>query len=61
MQGNKSKWSASSEQEVPVWLSTIKHGSTVLAYRDTKTESNKKNSIIFWVILLYTNWYSNNY
>ena len=61
MQGNKSKWSASSEQEVPVWLSTIKHGSTVLAYRDTKTEGNKKNSIIFWVILLYTNWYSNNY
>ena len=61
MQGNKSKWSASSEQEVPVWLSTIKHGSTVLAYRDTKTEGNKKNSIIFWVILLYTNWYSNSY
>ena len=61
MQGNKSKWSASSEQEVPVWLSTIKHGSTVLAYRDTKTEGNKKNSIIFWVILLYTNWHSNNY
>ena len=61
MQGNKSKWSASSEQEVPVWLSTIEHGSTVLAYRDTKTEGNKKNSIIFWVILLYTNWYSNNY
>ena len=61
MQGNKSKWSASSEQEVPVWLSTIKRGSTVLAYRDTKTEGNKKNSIIFWVILLYTNWYSNNY
>ena len=61
MQGNKSKWSASSEQEVPVWLSTIKHGSTVLAYRDTKTEGNKKDSIIFWVILLYTNWYSNNY
>ena len=61
MQGNKSKWSASSEQEVPVWLSTIKHGSTALAYRDTKTDGNKKNSIIFWVILLYTNWYSNNY
>ena len=61
MQGNKSKWSASSEQEVPVWLSTIKHGSTVLAYRDTKTEGNKKNSVIFGVILLYINWYSNNY
>lgn len=42
MQGNKSKWSASSEQEVPVWLSTIKHGSTVLVYRDMKTEGNKK-------------------
>ena len=48
MQGNKSKWSASSEQEVPVWLSTIKHGSTVLVYRDMKTEGNKKKkSIIF--------------
>ena len=45
MQENKSKWRASSEQEVvAVWLSTVKPGSTVLAYGDMKTEGNKNNN-----------------